>query len=118
MTPPRCALSVVAVVLALAVCESRSEYAYFPLKTKVEMPSDNENNNVGAATVTKNAYISYVVEVQLGNPPQSHAFVVDTGSATLAVSGPNCHDLSSEGPCHNSLARYDPGTLGTLPAHC
>lgn len=55
------------------------------------------------------SYISYVVELAVGSPPQHCSFIVDTGSAALAVTGPGCMDTESGRPCQEGLPTYQPG---------
>ena len=53
-------------------------------------------------------FISYTAVIALGNPPQAHTVIIDTGSSALAVSGRDCFDTRLNAPCARP-ASYDPG---------
>ena len=92
------AAAAVAAIAAAAVTEVSEE---------VEMQQEPQTLLPPLPPQHERAYISYVAELGLGSPPQWHSFVVDTGSASLAVSGPVCMDMDSNTPC--DVDEYDPG---------
>lgn len=61
----------------------------------------NKTPIVNAATRSKDGYslrstsYAYVIEMNLGTPPQRLQFLVDTGSANMAIAGPQCQDQHS-----------------------
>jgi len=44
---------------------------------------------------------AYVIEMNIGTPPQKLEFLVDTGSANMAIAGPQCRDQ------HNNKCKID-----------
>ncbi|KAK2571590.1 hypothetical protein P5673_002950 [Acropora cervicornis] len=51
-------------------------------------------------------YYAYVIEQDLGTPPQRMEFLMDTGSSNMAVAGPNCRDEMDKNQTHLWINTY------------
>lgn len=90
-----------------------------PLKKRTPAPSSKRSlskrqGEVQTPDINYNTQLLYLVELQIGTPPQSTYVQLDTGSSDLIVETPSSHICTANtsnpctnfGPCTSVLLKY------------
>lgn len=72
---------------------------------------DNSKKEEERSYSLRSTSYAYVMEMELGTPPQVLEFLIDTGSANMAIAGPECRD--EHGTKCKIDTFYDPGKSST-----